>query len=354
MNQYQRWLAGLGIGSTLAVLFLAGLVIWVDPFFQYHKPLPGFPYIVDNQLSQNPGMAKNLDYDSVILGSSVTVNFNTEWFEELFGLKAVKLNYNGAYPKDQSNIMKVVFQSQPEIKHVFLGVDIPAYSAPVNEIKYPIPEYLYDDMLINDIEYWLNKDVILDYILKPLVQPEEKTNLPEVYATWWTDQYFNVEHVLYTYSQPDPVEMEVPKEVFLPALRDNLETNILPYVEEHPNTKFTVFFPPFSILYWNSIKLENKLEATLEEYRYAAERFLKYENVELYMFIDQERIVCNLDNYADYTHYHKRINRYMAECFARGDCRLTPENLDERIYHLRELADSFTMDKLYRGELLPE
>ena len=44
--QPKRWLAGfLGI-------FLAGLagcmalVIWVDPFFQYHKPLAWFPYLI--------------------------------------------------------------------------------------------------------------------------------------------------------------------------------------------------------------------------------------------------------------------------------------------------------------------
>ena len=58
--QPKRWLAGfLGI-------FLAGLagcmalVIWVDPFFQYHKPLAWFPYLVDNQVNQNPGLAKQM------------------------------------------------------------------------------------------------------------------------------------------------------------------------------------------------------------------------------------------------------------------------------------------------------
>ena len=51
-------------------------------FFHYHRPLAGFPYLVDNQLSQNPGMAAHMDYDSVILGSSMTVNFNTDWFED--------------------------------------------------------------------------------------------------------------------------------------------------------------------------------------------------------------------------------------------------------------------------------
>lgn len=105
--QPKRWLAGfLGI-------FLAGLagcialVIWVDPFFQYHKPLAWFPYLVDNQVNQNPGLAKHMDYDGILIGSSMTASFNTDWFEELMGMKTQKLSYNGSYPKDLSNIMQL-------------------------------------------------------------------------------------------------------------------------------------------------------------------------------------------------------------------------------------------------------
>lgn len=111
---------------------VAALVIWVDPFFQYHKPLEKFPYLVDNQLSQNPGMAKHLEYDSVILGSSMTVNFNTDWFGELMDLNAVKLNYSGAYPKDQSNIMKIIFDSGHQVDKVFLGLDVTTYTGGVD------------------------------------------------------------------------------------------------------------------------------------------------------------------------------------------------------------------------------
>ena len=94
---------------TAFVLMIA-LVVYVDPFFHYHKPLKNFNYVVDNQLTQNPGMAEHLEYDSVILGSSMTVNFETDWFEELMGLKTAKLSYSGAFPKDQSNIMKLIFR----------------------------------------------------------------------------------------------------------------------------------------------------------------------------------------------------------------------------------------------------
>ena len=92
-------------------MFIAcgALVVYVDPFFHYHAPVAGFPYIVDNQLSQNPGMAKNMIYDGCIIGSSMTVNFDTDDFKEIMGTDTVKLSYSGAYPKDDYNILSIVF-----------------------------------------------------------------------------------------------------------------------------------------------------------------------------------------------------------------------------------------------------
>ena len=85
-----------------------------------------------NQLSQNPGMARHMDYDSVILGSSMTVNFDTRTFADELGLDTIKLPYSGAYPKDISNIMSVIFESHPDVDTVFLGIDVINYSSDVD------------------------------------------------------------------------------------------------------------------------------------------------------------------------------------------------------------------------------
>lgn len=350
-----RWIKVV-LGLVLILLLgMIGLVIYVDPFFQYHKPLEDFPYLIDNQLSQNPGMAKNWDYDSVMLGSSMTVNFNTDWFRELFGQKTAKLSYNGAYPRDQANILDIIFDKKngtirQNVKTVYLGVDIPAYSAAIDETKYPIPEYLYDDIYINDISYVLNKDVLLNYILRPLVDRKDKTDIPTMYSLWFTDEYFNKEYVLQYYEAPELVKTEVEKDKFIPALKLNMDKNICPYIENNPNTEFVVFYPPYSILYWYGVNRENKLEATLAEYQYAAERLLAYDNVKLFMFSDQEWIIEDLDYYADYDHYHKDINRYMAECFKSGECRVEIGDLPERIETMRKIATEYDYNLIFEKE----
>lgn len=341
--------------ALAAALLITALVVYVDPFFHYHAPLEDFPYLVDNQLSQNPGMAANMEYDSVILGSSMTVNFQTTWFKELMDLDTIKLSYSAAYPKDQANIMEIIFKSknnqgERRLKKVFLGVDVITYTGGVDETKYPIPEYLYDDNYLNDIQYVLNKDVLLNYILRPIADPEP-TDLSNVYASWWTEEYYSEEWVLHNYNSPEQVKEETPKDAYLEAVERNLAANICPYIENNPETEFVVFFPPYSILFWNDVIKENHLEATLEEYRYISERLNDYDNVKVYFFPDREEIICDLNNYADYSHYHPRYNRYMAECFADGKFLVAKEGeqgeeIGDYLARMRRIAQEFDYEEL--------
>lgn len=350
MSHMKKWV--LTVFATAAALLVgtAALVVWVDPFFQYHKPLSVFPYLVDNQLSQNPGMAKHMTYDSVILGSSMTVNFNTNWFKQEMGLNTIKLNYSGAYPKDQANIMERIFSSDNQVKAVFLGVDVMTYTGDVEETKYPIPSYLYDDSVWNDAQYLWNKDVLLNYILRPLADPD-KTDLATVYESWWTDEYYNIQWVMHNYERPERVEEKTPENAYLESVKQNLQTNICPFIENNPDTTFYIFFPPYSILYWNDVMSENHLEATMAEYRYIVETMLAYENVRVFYFPNQEWIVTDLNNYADYSHYHKDINHYMTECFASGECEIKNlEQMDEAQKKMKEIIDRFDYDALFAQE----
>ena len=348
--QPKRWLAGfLGI-------FLAGLagcmalVIWVDPFFQYHKPLAWFPYLVDNQVNQNPGLAKHMDYDGILIGSSMTASFNTDWFEELMGMKTQKLSYNGSYPKDLSNIMQLVFDAKgDQVAAVYMAVDQSTFSADPEETKFPVTDYLYDDNVFNDVPYLLNKDVLLDYILRPLADRKDASDWAELYKPWWTDEYYNKANVLMYYEAAEEKQEEeaLAADYFKDAVEENLQKNILPYIEAHPETEFYIFYPPYSILFWNDVTREKELEAVIGRLEYMTERLLNYENVHVFNFLGKEDIICNLNNYADYMHYHKNVCRYITECFATGENELHPENYGQAFDEIRTLAMSYNYPAIW-------
>ncbi|WP_337622747.1 hypothetical protein [Gallintestinimicrobium sp.] len=342
--QPKRWLAGL-LGIFLAGLAgCMALVIWVDPFFQYHKPLAWFPYLVDNQVNQNPGLAKHMDYDGILIGSSMTASFNTNWFEELMGMKTQKLSYNGSYPKDLSNIMQLVFDAKgDQVKAVYMAVDQSTFSADPEETKFPVTDYLYDDNVFNDVPYLLNKDVLLDYILRPLADRKDASDWAELYKPWWTDEYYNKANVLMYYEAAEEKQEEeaLAADYFKDAVEENLQKNILPYIEAHPETEFYIFYPPYSILFWNDVTREKELEAVIGRLEYMTERLLNYENVHVFNFLGKEDIICNLNNYADYMHYHKNVCRYITECFATGENELHPENYGQAFDEIRTLAMSY-------------
>ena len=348
MNQYKKWLLLFFAALITALLAITALVLTVDPFFQYHAPLPGYPYKVDNQLSQNPGMARHLDYDSVLLGSSMTASFDTDWFGEILNLNTVKLSYNGALPKDEANIMDIIFDAkQDTVKTIFMALDQNTLSAGTEETKFPIPEYLYDKNPFNNIQYVFNKDVLLNYILKPLADPTERTDWTQLYKPWWTDQYYTKANVLMYYTPAEEADEEMPEDLFLSGTAANLDQNICPYIEAHPETEFIFFYPPYSILYWNDVMRQKQLDAEIAELKYVTERLLSYDNVRMFCFQNQRDIVCDLNNYADYTHYHADVCRYIVECFASGECELTMENYEEVFADLAELASTYDYEAIY-------
>ena len=63
--------------------------------------------------------------------------------------------------------------------------------------------------------------MLLQYVLRPLVDPEP-TNWSHIYASWWTEEYYNEDWVLQNYEQPKKVETETPKDEYVSPVEANL------------------------------------------------------------------------------------------------------------------------------------
>ncbi len=342
---------------SLAVVFAAGLilagaaVIAVDPFFHYHAPIKGFPYVVDDQVDMNPGLARHMDYDSVLLGSSMTVAFDTDRFMQDMGLKTQKLSYNGAYPKDQANILDIIFDAKSRkgstpLKRVFLCIDELNYSADTEMTKFPVTDYLYDENPFNDVKYIWNKDVILDYVIKPVIDRTDASEWNRIYKPWWQPQHYNLANVRLYYEPAPEAPDKTPVEEYIKGIDANLDKNILPYIEQHPDVTFTIFYPPYSILYWYDAKRRDQTEKIVAKYRHMTSRLLEYDNVEVYFFQNDEDVITDFNNYADHTHFSPEICDYMTDCMSRGDRRVTKDNLEEELGKLFILAEEYDYESI--------
>ena len=96
-----KWIVGYLVLVVCALGVVAGLVIKVDPFFHYHKPMVDtYYYHIVNERSQNDGIVKQFDYDAVITGTSMTENFKTSEMDEIFGVHSIKVPFSGGTYKE--------------------------------------------------------------------------------------------------------------------------------------------------------------------------------------------------------------------------------------------------------------
>ena len=104
--RYNTW-----ISLTVLLIFLIsaaaiGVTIWNDPLFQYSTPYQERYREYKDATYQNPGMAKNAAYDTIVTGSSVTQNFDVTYFNDLMDVNSIKLSYSGANSWNLTSIIQ--------------------------------------------------------------------------------------------------------------------------------------------------------------------------------------------------------------------------------------------------------
>ena len=322
-SQWGKLTLSLIIG--LLTLIVASVVI-VDPFEVYHKATAFIPPIESGTQSySNAGIAKSYEYDSIIIGSSMTENFRPSQLDELLGGRFVKLCINGGTPFNHKQMMDIAFSTH-DVRRVFYGLDVGALSFFYTQPKAEMPTYLYDDNLFNDVQYWFNQSVLVKYIpkcLKTLGQTDPHQR--DAMYTWGQTFAYGKDAVLREPIRTQEVA-QAPMEEH-PRLSQqsmlNIEHNFIPFIEAHPDTEFIFFFPPYSLMQWYSFYTQGQLHHNLMQKHAVAERLLAYDNVKLYDFQTQLDWILNLDHYVDYEHYGAHINAEIIELIAQDQCRVT-------------------------------
>ena len=323
----KRWTA---LTLALLLLCLGGIIATVtliDPFEVYHKATAFIPPITNGTQSySNAGVAKHYDYDSVVIGSSMTENFVPSELDSLFGGSFVKLSINGGSPFNHRQMMEMAFRTHA-VKRVLYGIDADALTYFYTQPKFEMPDYLYDDNLANDVRYWFNTSVLSNYIPKCLstwgqTDPDQRDNM---YS--WGDLYpYGAAYALKgaTIDSQSFEQKETPAPfVMAQQTMLNIEHNYVPFIEEHPDTEFVFFFPPYSLVRWYKFYRGGDLAYHESQASAVAARLLQYPNVKIYDFRARTDWILNLDNYIDDYHYGPWINSAMAESMAAGEAQIT-------------------------------
>ena len=315
------------IAYSLGVLLLIALItIVIDPFVHYHAPLFGLAAAETEERGQQIGVAKHMKYDTAIVGSSMSENFEAGWFDDgILGNSTVKLSMQGAHFDDYSRLLNVVL-SKPDTKRVIISLD--NYLILHNPDEHPttIPEYLENDDLSDDIYYLWNKSVAFVFLPQFLINNfTEGFSADNAYC--WADRYTFNKYVARATYLPYRVMQQKDEENYNAYYEyvDEFLAGMTPYIEARPDVEFIFYSPPYSILYWDDCILRGRLTAEICAINEVYKKLLEYDNVRMFYFQDDWDLITDLDNYKDYSHYSKDISHYLYECMRDGKHEVTKD-----------------------------
>ena len=324
----------------LGLLLCTVFVVWVDPYFHFHPPVQGISYHLGNERYINDGIGRHMEYDAVITGTSMTENFKTTLFDELFDANAVKVPYSGGAYKEISESLQRMISRNEHVSQVLWGLD---YNMLGNDKDYSLyeqmPDYLYDDSWQNDVSYILNKDTCL-YVAQDLLRTilgMPSTTMDE-YACWTNVP--GKAAVLSNYERGQAgqnADRGLTAEESRVTL-DSIRQNLVPVIEENPDITFYLFIPPYSIVYWDGLSQNGEIEKQIGREKILLDSLINYPNVQMFCFFENTDLICNLDNYKDPGHYLSQINEEILKWIKAGDYRITEENVKQ---HLSDELDFF-------------
>ena len=330
----------LTLCARLSVFALiSAVVIAVDPFQIYRLAEHYIPPI-DNttQVYSNAGIVRSYEYDSAIVGTSVTENFRPSQMDALLGGRFIKLCSSAGTAYNHALLMNLAFDTH-DIKRIVYGLDVYSFIGALDETGTAMPLYLYDSNPFNDTQYWLNRSVLGSFLPRCLrtwgVQQDDALR-DSMYA--WNDQYvFGAEAL--SYAQFTPPASRRASDTYLAAAKANLDTHLIPFIKEHPETQFDIFFPPYSAAEWATMESKGTLDGVLPLRRLCYDALKDFDNVRIFDFSAKEEWVTKIDNYKDALHYGQWINDAMVECIARGENLVTDgAQIDAADAQLRQWA----------------
>ena len=349
------WIRRALVSFCVFLLASAALMALMDPCFRYHK-WKFIPRIYTQPYWQIPGILKHFEYDSVIVGSSTSQNFNLAVFRRELGVNPVKATASACYSHTGRVFAETAIRSNPNLKRIYYGLDLFIFFSPADYDKYPLPEFLYTDNHGKDYCYWWNYDIAFIFLqdvqrdFTSLVRGDDICTNPDL---MFAGNYLGdlkkhgrlavVKSVQRnTFRQTAQIGDEVRKNARR-RFAENLDTNFVPLVKNNPSIEFVFYFTPSSALNFADAEACGTLDLFLELRQTIVEKLLPFPNVRIHDFQIAEETK-NIDNYKDMTHYVPGINDKMV-VWMRQD--------KYRIYSPADMVEHNRMLVRYAHELMP-
>ena len=121
-HQYKKYVLKFIAVFAAVLILIAGFVYVSDPYVYYHKEgiykrtfTKNF-----NMRYQMPGLIRNLDYETLFVGTSMSHNFREEKIDEVLDTKSLNATISGSSAREQREAVELAMKSR-DIESYLLG-----------------------------------------------------------------------------------------------------------------------------------------------------------------------------------------------------------------------------------------
>lgn len=338
--------------SIIAVILSAAFNYLVDPLQFYHKAYYVKPDFYKQERFQNPGFAKNFDYDTVIIGTSMMQNFSPAYIKQKLGFDSIKLSMSGSTIAEQEMILELAIKSG-KVKNVIWGLDFSSLSTKKNEVRdsdVEFPYYLYNNNIFDDYRYLFNStttELSITAIINKLSNKSyNEAKMLENYSNWDKSAKYGSKYAINEYKKLIEKKNTNTSSFMWDDIQWNIDNKVINIMSKNSNINFYLFYTPNSVLagrYYYEIGQEVLANFSASK-KYLVDSCNDLKNVRLYDFHSVKEIVCDLELYKDQSHHNTKVNKAIIDSIANNINTIDSKNADYKLKSFEKWVVQFNLE----------
>lgn len=279
-STYKKYSMAILITILLLYGFCAIVMYCLDPFQHYRKATFYKPfYGTGDQLYMNPGLARNFEYDSALISTSLGNAFLPKSIDDQLHWNTLKLPLSDGNGYQIARLLETILE-QKQAKNIFYLFHYSSFLHDDPGKREDVPEYLYNESIWDDYKYLMNLEVIFSAVPKILVSNilGKQTSRLDFDHIWMESHAIIVEPV----NEP-PADAVIREPLYSRGekqlMYERFDELFLNSLNTEGQVEFYMVFPPFHMNYYCNTK---KLDALLSIQHHVVEATAHLDNVRIY------------------------------------------------------------------------
>jgi hypothetical protein len=345
---YRRFLIFTFGSFILCFAGMVGVNAALDPLHILHGPANQDAYDSESRYAM-PGMILNNKAPVAVLGSSVVQNFDEAYYFEKTGLHLSRYFLTGGTAYEQRRLVETLLSAQHAPQTILWGIAPTSYfNADINSIRWTsFPEYLFAP-----------EPSVMRYLFSFETFNRALRQIPARLAgrTQSESERFTQDHEKFPLGQDSiyrsycgPKMNERIARLFqydYTMMQEQIEHNLAAVIAAHPNVKFILFLPPYSLVQFAEFDKADVLGEVMAFRVILAETAKRFPNTSFYDFQADIDMISDDADYSDSIHYGAKTTRAIIDVLASG--KAPPVNIDEHNARLQKAVDD-NAEQIWRG-----